>query len=307
MRKVVQKKPSSLPPDITAKHVGRALQEWDRSDFTSRAVSFLERWPVEDKNPRVSAFKNWMKHTAERIRGPLTEVCIRHQIPPDEILKTLTSTWCVYLMHRQVDSLIRSQKRRKRAMRILDKAAQIVRLLETADVLNGDCYWATQWACSHGPVKLEGPGSDLEQIGQDLRKLPAQTHRPQEKALRSCALSLLRVFCHHRAKKLFSAPMDQADKSKIAKFRFRMYRPIGELMKAAFSPKIWNPVGNRREAAKKLLLQSQSERIWPAQVVNLSEDIVDGFKHALEQACDFHALIQGPRKQRQKLGLGSRR
>lgn len=170
----------------------------------------------------------WATKTATECDPTLRRLFNRHKISPYFVLETL-GTWKGHFVHYQqaleTSELIRSEKRRKLHAKALNKAAEILKLWKPI----------SPYAF---PVYPYPKSTDLQLIAKTLLEMgPAQRHRPKEVEIKTCAYQLSQDF-------------RRKTKNPLPEY-------VGKLILAAF-PGQWNPAGDVKEAAKKLLKERKS-------------------------------------------------
>lgn len=170
----------------------------------------------------------WAARTATRCDPILRRLFDRHKVSPLPVLDILGSWKGYFLCYRdplKMSGYLRSEKRRKVHSRALFKAATILRLLKPL-------YPYTF------PVKSYPKAADLETIAGTLLEFGGpQANRPEELELKDCARQLAQLFRRKTSKSLPEY--------------------VGRLILASF-PDQWNPAGDVKEAAKKLLKEHRA-------------------------------------------------
>jgi PAS domain-containing protein len=181
-------------------------------------------------------FMDWAAQTAERAKETLIHLLRKYQIQPFDILEILAHSkseeW--FHTHLTVRKKLRSFEHRERDAKSLEKAILVLDQWRSYLIQETN---AIEW--NHYPEI-----ATLELVAKVLRDLgPSQKHRATEVRLRCCAQWLAEIMKHH------------------ARWDHPLYEHIGYLVKAAF-PKDWNPAGDIREAAKKLVKGWDYRKRW---------------------------------------------
>ena len=172
-------------------------------------------------------FMDWAAQTAETAKKTLVHLLRKYQIQPFDILEILalykSEEW--FHTHLTVRKKLRSAARRESDAKAIDKAISIL-----------DEWWSYLTQETHALELEQYPNMEhIKLVAKKLRDLgPSQRHRASEVRLRCCAQSLAEKTQNHTG------------------WKNPLYEHIGNLVKAAF-PREWNPAGDIREAAKKLV------------------------------------------------------
>ena len=246
MRKHAQKKRSSVPRDPyePVPQANRTQQKLD---------SYTAAWLAKsssNKTPHGPTFIAWMRSLIEQNRQSLWELFHRYGLQPALVLDELASAKTNFLSREQLESdlwltgmgaivkngarlglpdngwekIRRNKRLREKHATILDKAAMV--LAEYPG------YFVVFLGVDMDEVTFDLPKyikAIAAQMRQDVR---LAKHRPREEAARMVLIRLTDTF-----------------KLAVGK---PLYHYAGLLTKASF-PEEWNPAGDIREAAKKLI------------------------------------------------------
>lgn len=215
MRKHRQKTASSVPPDRHRQEVEKLIKKWLGGQLGIEKGLF-----------RSKGFQEWAKKTVSESKETLTYLLRRYRIQPDHVMTILA----VHKLKGYTYTHLLKPKFRQFALRKKDAVA----LERAAEVLRQ--WWSYLTFDTHFISLDDYPNADnLRSIARILRDLgPSKTHRPKETDLRVCAQRLAMEFGSHTS------------------WRRPLYEHIGRLLRTAF-PDQWNPAGDLKEAAKKLV------------------------------------------------------
>jgi hypothetical protein len=173
---------------------------------------------------------NWASRTAADVDPILRRLFTRYRISPIRVLD-LVGSWKAYVVRHKAgiesSAYADSQARRKRHSEALMKSAEILNL------------WKPLFPYAF-LVPRYPESADLEMIAKTLRELsPPQAHAPGKIEIKNCARGLSQLF-----RGSTSRPLPEY---------------VGQIILTAF-PDLWNPAGDIKEAAKKLLKQRKPNR-----------------------------------------------
>jgi len=236
MRKPTPKHASFVPPEERSKATfDRDLRAfYDGPRFLALC---LGAFPTEKTNTKAKA---WVRLVVKNASTTLDHLYAQYGILPSSVLNILAECKVVDSALDPTWAKIRSSRLREADAKSLEKAADLVE----------------EWkpfvppAVMKNPHDEDGiyPSSDqLKRIAKDIRQLgPSHPHRPRE--------VYLTVFGQELAS-LFEGTT-----------RWPLYEHVGWLLRAAFPGK-WNPAGDIKEAAKKLV----KKRLSGSDISHLSD------------------------------------
>jgi hypothetical protein len=261
MTKHAQKRGTSIPPDPF-----ELVPEGDRTD--DKLENDIRAWLAPRtlaEGQNGPAFIAWLKKVTDQNREILGQLFHRYGIPPCLILdalllgkshllsreqlesglwikgldRSITRTARILLPDTELAKIRRNKKLREEKAKILDNAAAVLddypiylSAISDALVKNGE---KPDEIAFDLPEYIRAIAADMRQQGR------VENHRPKESAARMVLESL-------------------TDSFRLAVKR-PLYEYAGLLTKACF-PEEWNPAGDIREAAKKLVKSSRSSHNW---------------------------------------------
>lgn len=222
MRKQAPKPVSSVPP---AERSQAGFRE-DLKGFLAGGRGLLLLLVSAFSKDEAKKAKKWVKGIVNDASDSFRHLYFQYGILPSSVLNILAECKVVDSARDATWDKIRSCRLRDADAQVLEKAAGLV---EQWEPFVPPAVMAT-------PYDADGiyPSSvQLRRIARDIRELgPAQRHRPKEVDLAIFARELASLF-----RRITQRPL---------------YKYVGRLLVTAF-PKKWNPAGDIREAAKKLV------------------------------------------------------
>jgi len=269
MRKQRQNNVSSVPPKkVTNTEFEDEIRSWLKRKGKFSSIVADDQWVFDRFIPR-DAFFEWGKSVI-----PLKIIYRKYRINPHKILNHLgihkirtlskdqflsgdwVQRWDGSVLSVTGSLSIEEFKAKIRSLRLREKDALV--LGKAADI-------AAQWKrYLDGPLYFHPAAGDPYPSPASLKKLakiiketgPAKSHRPEEVELKVCAQGLASLF-----KETTGLPL---------------YGYVGDLIRCAF-PERWNPAGDLREAAKKLV-KGGKENYWDYFGPPYSQDLMRSLK-----------------------------
>ena len=232
MRKRRQEDGSFVPP---REEFDAALRSWRKDNLGRAILREAEKGSIAIAAiRREPSFEAWLDRLPEALGKILDALYARYQILPGDVLNIVVLYEVLSRFYPQEEkAALRSLKEREKEARILDTAAAILekwRFLRF-HALDNIVLWSSAYTEAY--TEDADLADRVRERAKALRQLgPSAAHRPKEVKLRDCGRAL---------GGLFQARTD-----------WPLHEYVGGILLAAF-PGEWNPAGDIREAAKKLI------------------------------------------------------